>query len=410
MRPALSTIAALVVLVAVFGLLHVGFYDNPLFAGGPYQYYGGAVVHGQVPYRDFAVEYPPGALPAFVAPALLWPDRRQSTQYNRAFEGLMLLCAAGALIAMGKVRRGWPLFAFALAPLLLGSIVLHRYDFWPAALAVAALAVFRLRHEPVAFALLATAVAAKFWPVVLLPLFLVAARGRARGAAVFTVVLALWFTPFVALAPGGVWHSIREQATRPLQIESLGASALVVAGANVEPFGSHGSDNLRGQGTAAAATASVALKLATLLAVWFGFTLSRRRDLVRWSAAAVAAYVAFDKVLSPQFLIWLLAFVLLVRGRRGVVASALLAAALVLTQIEFPFRYLAYAIHLDSSIAAVVLARDLLLVGVLATLAWPVASRRSVGRPVRKVLRWAATLYRFRPKPLETDQDGYAHD
>ena len=207
MWPALSTIAALVVLVAVFGALHVGFYDNPLFSGGPYQYYGDAVVHGQVPYRDFEVEYPPGSLPAFVAPALVWPDRRQSTQYNRAFEGLMLLCAAAALIAMGTVRRGWPLFAFALAPLLLGSIVLHRYDFWPAALAVAALAAFRLRHEPVAFALLATATAAKVWPAVLLPLFLIAAKGRVRGAAVFTVVLALWFTPFLAVAPGGVWHT-----------------------------------------------------------------------------------------------------------------------------------------------------------------------------------------------------------
>jgi hypothetical protein len=213
--------------------------------------------------------------------------------------------------------------------------------------------------------------AAKVWPAVLLPLFLVAARGRARGAAVFTVVLALWFVPFVAVAPGGVWHSIREQATRPLQIESLGASALVVAGADVEPFGSHGSDNLRGQGTGAAATASEALKLATLLAIWVGFALGPRHDLVRWSAAAVAAYAAFDKVLSPQFLIWLLPFVPLVRGRRGAVASVLLAAALVLTQIEFPFRYLAYATHLDRSIAAVVLARDLLLVAILATLAWP---------------------------------------
>jgi hypothetical protein len=47
----------------------------------------------------------------------------------------------------------------------------------------------------------------------------------------------------------------------------------------------------------------VALKLATLLALWVGFARSRHRDLVRWSAAAVAAYVAFEKVLSPQFLI-----------------------------------------------------------------------------------------------------------
>ena len=32
-----------------------------------YQRYGDAIDDGQVPYRDFALEYPPGALPVFVA-------------------------------------------------------------------------------------------------------------------------------------------------------------------------------------------------------------------------------------------------------------------------------------------------------------------------------------------------------
>ena len=47
--------------------------------------------------------------------------------------------------------------------------------------------------------------------------------------------------------------------------------------------------------------------------------------LIRYSAAAVVAFVAFDKVLSPQFIIWLIPLVPLVGGRRGLVASALLA-------------------------------------------------------------------------------------
>jgi hypothetical protein len=54
-------------------------------------------------------------------------------------------------------------------------------------------------------------------------------------------------------------------------------------------------------------------------------------------------------------------------------ATALLTAALVLTQVWFPWRYWRYVgqFHL----AGVVLARDLALVALLGVLAWPAARR-----------------------------------
>jgi hypothetical protein len=79
--------------------------------------------------------------------------------------------------------------------------------------------------------------------------------------------------------------------------------------------------------------------------------------------------MAFGKVLSPQFLIWLIPLVPLVRGRRGLAASALLGVALVLTQTWFPFRYFRLALHFEAGLSWVLLARDLTLVALFAVIA-----------------------------------------
>jgi hypothetical protein len=81
-------------------------------------------------------------------------------------------------------------------------------------------------------------------------------------------------------------------------------------------------------------------------------------------------------VLSPQYLLWLIPLVPLVRGRRGLSATALLLGALILTQVWFPQRYFDYALHFH--LAGVVLARDLVLVALVAVLALPARlARRS---------------------------------
>jgi len=105
--------------------------------------------------------------------------------------------------------------------------------------------------------------------------------------------------------------------------------------------------------------------------LWAGFARGPATPvrLARYAAACTCAFVAFDKVLSPQYLLWLIPLVALVRGRRGYAATAVLAAAAVLTQVWFPERYFDYALHFR--LAGVVLARDLLLVALVAVLALP---------------------------------------
>jgi hypothetical protein len=192
------------------------------------------------------------------------------------------------------------------------------------------------------------------------------------------------FLPFLVLAPVDVLESVWRQARRPLQIESLG-SALLLAGHHA--FGldltmksSSGSQNLQGGLPDVIAVLQGLIQAAVLIALWVSFARgpATRDRLVRYSAAAVVAFIALGKVLSPQFLIWLLPLVPLVRGRRGVVASALLAAALVLTQLWFPYRYWDLALRFDEPASWLVLARDVVLIALLVVLVEPSRFRHRV--------------------------------
>jgi hypothetical protein len=82
-------------------------------------------------------------------------------------------------------------------------------------------------------------------------------------------------------------------------------------------------------------------------------------------AASVFAFAVLTKVISPQFLIWVLPLVPLVRGRAGALASVLLLAALPLTQsLNYGFSGLTIA----GWTVWVLLLRNALLLGSFAVL------------------------------------------
>jgi hypothetical protein len=391
--------AALGLFLVSWSLLHHGtFVRAQITDTGLYEAYGDQVAQGQVPYRDFRLEYPPGAVPVFVLPSLGHEGDRAA--YDRWFDRLMALCgcltvvgAGIALRALGAstARTAAALGLVAVSPLLAGSVVLSRFDFWPVSLAVLALAALLYERLTLGALALGAAIAAKLWPAVLAPL-VVAHVWRTRGprAAVswlleLLIVDAAIFLPFAVLSPAGLRASFHAQIARPLQLESLGGSVLValhhVFGTKLHVVTSFGSQNPTGTGAHAAEIVTTVAGALALVLVW---TLYARgpadgERLVAHAAAAVAAVLAFGKVFSPQFVIWLVPLVPLVRGRRGVAASGLLVSALVLTQLWFPHHYWALADGLAQRESWLLLARDLAVVALAAVLAWPRLEHEPLG-------------------------------
>jgi hypothetical protein len=349
-----------------------------------YEGYAEKLLHGALPYRDVFVEYPPGALAVFLPPTALG-----SGHYNAAFKSLMALCGLATIVLVALVlvelgattRRVYVAVALlALSPVAVGPISLNTYDAWPALLTVLVLWLFLRERDLLAFAVLGLAVTAKVYPLVLVPLACVfvwrraGPRRVAAGLAVLSAVVVAVVVPFAAYAPHGVLESFRSQAERGLQVESLGASLLLLFDrlglydAHVVRTTGVAGRNLGGGAADVAAAVSLALEALAVAAVWVLYARVRdaRARLPLAFAAAVAGFIAFTKVFSPQYLVWLVPLVVLVDGAAGVAAVALAAVALVLAQVWF-FHYGAL-FRLEWPVWLLV-ARDVVLVALYALLA-----------------------------------------
>ncbi len=100
----LAAAGAAALFLLSWGMLHTAWYDEGEIIDIPvYSNYGTAVEDGSLPYRDFELEYPPGALPAFIVPALLSEDR---PGFRTVFEDLMALFGVATVLLTAVTLRG----------------------------------------------------------------------------------------------------------------------------------------------------------------------------------------------------------------------------------------------------------------------------------------------------------------
>ena len=97
-----AALLGVVVLLAACSLPSVGLWSGAGHADtGLYGLYGHRILQGDLPYRDFYMEFPPGAIPALVV-----PDAISHAHYAAAFHALQLGCLAGCIALLAWALAG----------------------------------------------------------------------------------------------------------------------------------------------------------------------------------------------------------------------------------------------------------------------------------------------------------------
>ena len=368
-------VAHLVVFLVIFRFVYqiqytpVAIYDND----------ASAVLGGKLPYRDFSFEYPPLSLLVFLLPGYFsssWQGFASIYQVEiLVFDlvGLFLIY----LIARRLGKAPWVMLGvYTLGVLAVGPIIQNQYDIFPAVVTLAAVYFFWLGRHKTAWFLVGLGALLKLYPLLLVPIWLIVYwrnheyRRIWSGLATLLLTCLIILLPFLILSPSSLLRLLDYHTQRGIQIESLYGAFLMlfhnlgwVASRLVFNFGSW---NLMGP------VPETLDKLSTyfLVVAWVASF-----ALVYWQVRAgksqfsrMGSYFLIillltlltSKILSPQYLIWLIPFLPLVGGPLRVYVWALFVIIGGLTYYNFPAHYLKLMAFGNPEII-VLLARDLLL-------------------------------------------------
>ena len=385
-------IAACALLAAAFGLTFaLDPWQDELVSDVPlYRAYAEVFLEGWLPYHDIGFEYPPLAAPLIALPGLVSVD---AETYRYAFAVLAFALAAGVLLASGRLAAlgggdEWPaLVVVALAPLATGAMIRTHFDLAPVLCLVVGLAAIAAGRSLPGFALLGVGGALKLFPLAAVPVAMAWLLGqRCRGEAlaglgIAALVAALAVGAAVAIDADGARETVEYHLERPVQIESLPATVLngleEAGGRAPEPVHSHRSDGLEHPAADGIAIGSIALMCLVVAALSLcAGAIGGVRGLVLAGLASAAAFAVFGKVLSPQFMLWLIPLAAVAWAWRMYALGVVTAGAIAATSIWFPDRYFDLVDRDEMPLAAVAF-RNVLLIVMLVL----------VGRELRRLIQ-----------------------
>lgn len=301
--------------------------------------------HGLLPWKSFPVDYPPGVLPLMILPG-------GTKAYELEF--IVLALVADALVARTLARSGAAssgLWGWVLLPVLLGPVMWVRLDVFVAAAIMGFVRAVERRRWLLAGLCVAAATLLKLWPAVLLVLIfpIVERRGWLRAATTAGVSVAVATGPVLAWGGGaGLWAMLRTQGGRGLEVETLWAAPAVLAhalGATVAITEGEGSPEILIPGWALWIGSALLPALLLILFAWLWRIRARGVPVPIVVAAGAALVLVGAKVLSPQYVVWAAAAVLLALdgvpegGQRRRILLLTTGALAATTQWLYPFAY-----------------------------------------------------------------------
>lgn len=324
-----------------------------------------ALLRGTWPAVEGRMVYPPLALVPFSLPHLLAALAGHSLDLQ-GYARLWPIVNIGFSVAISLLLSQFSpsfappsrtrLFWYTVFAILSGPILLWKYDLFPTFLTVGAALALWKRRPFTSGLCLGAAIAAKLYPLFLLPvcgLYLWHQEERTQtlrfllGTAAAAV---LPFLPFALFQPRLLWTLLAYHTQRGLEIESLYAGWLALLHhlglAEARPVLQYG-------------TWDIASPLSALLLRWQPFVFAAvyvgclwnvRRKFRQAQAlhgrigenllmaallVGVMAFIITGKVFSPQYILWLLPFGTFLRPRH----LLLFLLVVLLTVAEFPFLF-----------------------------------------------------------------------
>jgi hypothetical protein len=353
----------------------ISFGDLSLYDYWSYQVDNGIGVYGLV--TEWV--YPALAfVPIWIAGAL------NLVSYEVSWLALVFVLNTAAVLLLVRQEDNGRLFsgthaswAFLSALLFLGPVAVSRIDSVSAALAILGLVAINRNSTGIASALFTIAGWIKIWPVALFAAMIAVFKNKIQAVLVATSISASIIG--IGLLAGGtkVFGFVLQQQERGIQIESVMATPWMW----LAKFGSANiffDDSILTNQVSGPLVQEVAAVSNYLLVAALGITAflavravragrNRNQVFVLAALTGVLDLIVFNKVGSPQFMIWLavpLVALVYFSTYKSKVALAMGAAILLLTQLVYPVLYIEL-LGLETMPLGLLTVRNLLLVALL---------------------------------------------